>query len=264
MMMRLSVFILITTLVFSSFTFRKKEFVPPGTVKYNDTLFVDETEISNFSWKEYEVWIKTKYGKYSPEHLAAIPDTLVWVSKNVGYEPYASLYYWHPAFKDYPVVGISYEQAVEFCKWRTEMVRAHMAISGKYKLIDFEYRLPSKKEWEALSYNGRIELSNNGFNEKGMRKLNCIWEPDTFRKKVINDVNNAGLTAPVYSYWKNFFGLYNMIGNVSEMISEKGTSKGGSWHHQLEDCRVGKDISYSKPENWLGFRCVCVIRKKAL
>jgi formylglycine-generating enzyme required for sulfatase activity len=252
-------FLIIFLLSFSS---RKKEFVPPGTVKYNDTLFADETEISNFAWREYELWMRTKYGKHSPQHLAAMPDTLVWVHKNIGYEPFTSLYYWHPAFKDYPVVGISYEQAIEYCKWRTEMVRTFLAKKGKNTLTEFEYRLPSKKEWETLSYNGWVELSDNGFNKKGMRKFNSLWEPDTATKKLTNDLDNADITSPVYSYWKNIFGLYNMIGNVSEMVLEKGVSKGGSWRHKLDECRVGNDITYSKPENWLGFRCVCVVKKR--
>ena len=68
------------------------------------------------------------------------------------------------------------------------------------------------------------------------------------------------VTAPVYSYWPNSFNLYNMIGNVSEMVLEKGISKGGSWRNILEECRVGKDILYTKSEAWLGFRCVCILK----
>ena len=86
----------------------------------------------------------------------------MWIKKYSYNEPYASVYYWHPAYRAYPVVGISYEQAIEFCKWRTEMVSIFMAKSKKYALIDFEYRLPSKKEWETLTYNGREEFYNNG------------------------------------------------------------------------------------------------------
>jgi formylglycine-generating enzyme required for sulfatase activity len=247
-----------------SFTSHKKEFVPPGTVKYNDTLFADETEISNFSWKEYELWTRTKYGKYSPQHLAVLPDTLVWVHKKIGYEPFTSLYYWHPAFRDYPVVGISYEQALEFCKWRTEMARMFLAKKGKNTLVEFEYRLPSKKEWETLSYNGRFEFSNNGYTEGKHKqaKMNLVRKESDTLGIASAGSDNAYVTSPVYSYWKNFFGLYNMIGNVSEMVLEKGVSKGGSWKHKLEECRVGNDIAYSKPENWLGFRCVCVVKKK--
>jgi hypothetical protein len=53
-----------------------------------------------------------------------------------------------------------------------------------------------------------------------------------------------------------------MIGNVSEMVLEKGISKGGSWRNILEECRVGKDIPYEKPSAMLGFRCICIFKLK--
>lgn len=252
------------TLLTSSFTSRKKEFVPPGTVKYNDTLFIDETEVSNFSWTEYELWIKGKFGKNSPEHIAVLPDTLVWRDKNAYNEPYVKYYYRHPAYRGYPVLGVSYEQVIQFCKWRTEMVSMFIAKSKKYPLINFEYRLPTKKEWETLAYNGREEFYNNGFNDKQQAKMNIVRDVKDSIGMASANSDNADVTAPVYSYWKNFFGLYNMIGNVSEMVLEKGISKGGSWHNKLEECRVGKDITYEKPSAWLGFRCVCVVKKKPI
>ena len=240
---------------------KKKEFLPPGTVKINDSLYADETEISNFSWQEYELWMKNKYGANSAEHISALPDTLVWREKNSYNEPYVQYYYRHPAYKDYPVIGISYEQAIAFCKWRTERVMEFLAISKKYGTIDFEYRLPTKQEWEFVSNNGIGCFSNGGKDEKGrMTSNHARAKDDTLGwNGTIHD--NADVTAPVYAYWKNKFGLYNMIGNVAEMINEKGISKGGGWRNNLEDCRVGKDIPYTKPNSWLGFRCVCVVKK---
>ncbi|MGZ3882772.1 MAG: SUMF1/EgtB/PvdO family nonheme iron enzyme [Bacteroidia bacterium] len=236
---------------------RKKEFLPPGTVKINDTLFADETEISNFSWQEYELWTKTKYGALSPEHLAVLPDTLVWRDSSAYCEPYMHYYYRHPAYANYPAVGISYEQALAYCKWRTEQVGEFMTISKKYDLMTFKYRLPSKAEWEFLSNNGAGVFSNSGFDAKKAVKANTINSCDSCKFSP----DNADVTAPVFSYAKNRFNLFNMIGNVSEMVNEKGISKGGSWRHKLEQCRTGKDILYTRPASWLGFRCVCVVGK---
>lgn len=241
---------------------KKKEFLPPGTVKINDTLYADETEVSNFSWYEYESWMKNKYGVNSPQHKAALPDTLVWRENNSNNEPYVIHYYRHSAYKDYPVVGVSYEQVCEFVKWRTERVKEYMCISKKYDIINFEYRLPSKKEWEFVSSDCANMFKNKGKNEKGMITFNHRWAKDS-AEWVNSDGYRVGLevTAPVYSYWPNRFKLYNMIGNVSEMVLEKGISKGGSWRNLLEECRVGKDITYEKPTAMLGFRCVCVVKK---
>jgi formylglycine-generating enzyme required for sulfatase activity len=237
---------------------KKKEFIPPGTVKINDTLYADETEISNASWNEYEVWMKNKYGHNSSEHLSALRDTSVWHENHTYNDPYVHYYHTHQAYAQYPVVGINYEQALAFCKWRTERIKEFMCISKKYSIIDFEYRLPSKEEWEFLSNNGTNVFSNNGLNSKGLFKTNTIQSLDSCH--IISE-NAINVTAPVYSYKENRFGIYNMIGNVSEMVKEKGISKGGSWRHRLESCRPGKDILYSKPTAWLGFRCVCVVKK---
>lgn len=261
MIKKILILVGIVTLITAFIPKKKKEFLPPGTVKINDTLFADETEISNFSWQEYEFWVKRKYGANSIQHISTLPDTLVWREKYTDNEPYVKHYYRHPAYKDYPVIGISYEQIIEFCIWRTERVKEFMCLSKKYGIIEFEYRLPTKKEWEFISNNGDGCFSNGGKDEKGRMTSN--------RRRPIGDTlgwngivsDNADVTAPVYSYWKNRFGLYNMIGNVAEMVSEKGICKGGGWRNDLEECRVGKDILYQKPTAWLGFRCVCVIKK---
>jgi formylglycine-generating enzyme required for sulfatase activity len=240
---------------------KKKEFLPPGTVQINDTLYADETEVSNFSWLEYQWWIFRKYGYNSPQYKAVLPDTLVWRDSLITNEPYVKYYLRHSAYRDYPVVGISYEQAIEFCKWRTERVMEYMAISKKYSTIDFEYRLPTKREWEFISNNGMGYFSNGGKGAKGKITSNHRWAKDSIEAKKGYQHNYPEVTAPEHSYEKNLFGLFHMIGNVAEMVNEKGISKGGSWRHRLEQCRVGKDIPYTKPTAWLGFRCVCVVKK---
>lgn len=258
---------LISTLVLVGAFFpikKKKEFLPPGTTKINDTLFADETEISNFSWVEYEYSVMRKYGFHSKEHLSVLPDTTVWRDPSSFNEPYVKYYYRHPAYRDYPVVGISYEQAVAFCKWRTDRVKEFMCISKKYPIIYFEYRLPSKTEWEFLSNNGDGILTNGGKNEKGMVTFNHRWAKDTIEWKKDKQLSYSEVLAPVYSYWPSRFKLYNMFGNVSEMVLEKGISKGGSWSSFLEECRVGKDQTYLKPTAMIGFRCVCVVKKKPI
>ena len=240
---------------------KKKSFIPPGTVQINDSLFADETEISNFSWIEYEMWAKGIYGTNSKEHLASLPDTLVWRDKNSYNEPYVQYYYRHPAYKEFPVVGVSYDQAVAYCKWRTERVKAFLTLGKKFQYSDFEYRLPKKTEWEKLAEFSTHTLNNNGKNNKGVYQINCIHIIDSAGIKKYDYIENADVTTPVKSYIKNFYGLHNMLGNVAEMVQEKGICKGGGWRNNLEECRVGKNQDYTKPTAWLGFRCVCVIRK---
>ena len=250
--------ILFISILVVSFTIRNKQFIPPGTVQINDTLFADKCEISNFAWHEYELFIKAKYGSLSKEHIASLPDTACWREKLAYNEPYVKYYYRHVAYREYPVVGISYEQAKAYCKWRTERVKTFLTIKKDFKNQNFEYRLPNKAEWEMLAESSSNFLSNNGKNEKGKYNLNCIHMIDSAGVKKCDYIADADVTAPVSAYYKNWFGIYNMLGNVSEMVIEEGISKGGSWRNRIEGCRVGKDLEYNKPTAWLGFRCVCI------
>lgn len=243
---------------------KMKKFIPPGTVLINDTLFADETEVSMLSWHEYVYWMREAYGKDSKEYLASLPDTNVWRFDTLNKaSAYTSFYFKNMAYRDYPVVGVSYEQVQAFCSWRSNRVKEFMWMSKKYDLINFEYRLPTKKEWELMSNNGmNVFNSKNDVKFHTNKKKEEIYESNYRANCIFNDtVPKAFTTLPVYSYQKNYFGLYNMIGNVSEMVLEKNISKGGSWRHQINECRIGKDIPYSKPSNWLGFRCVCVIKR---
>lgn len=254
----LPLFALLATLCLS---FSKtKTFVPPGTVQVNDTLFADETEVSNFAWYEYELWVKAMYGSNSPEHRAMLPDTLCWREKLAFNEPYVLHYYRHPAYRDYPVVGISYEQVLAYCKWRTARVKLYLSVKKDFRSRDFYYRLPGKAEWETLAEMSADFLSNNGKNSKGMRRLNCVNDDSTAVKG--DDEKNSDVTAPVYAYWPSSLKLYNLLGNVAEMVSEKGICKGGSWRQRLEQCRPGKDTTYTTPSAWVGFRCVCIVKKR--
>ncbi len=251
----------VTALALLCFSFTKeKTFIPPGTIQINDTLFADETEVTNFSWMEYEYWTKAIYGANSKEHLATLPDTLCWRDKLSYNDPYVQYYYRHVAYRAYPIVGISYEQALAYCKLRTERVKTHLSIKRDFKNQNIEYRLPTKSEWEKLAETSSFVLNNNGKNEKGTYQLNCI---NPLQNGDCIATGTGDIVTPVKFYEKNFLGLYNMLGNIAEMVSEKGICKGGGWRNRLEECRVGKDQEYTKPNSWTGFRCVCVIKKSS-
>jgi sulfatase modifying factor 1 len=86
------------------------------------SFYMDETEVSNTNWLEYLNWIRRNYPTDAQYYYEELPDTLVWRSPLAFNEPFVNNYLRHPAYKDYPVVGVSAKQAERYCAWRTDMV----------------------------------------------------------------------------------------------------------------------------------------------
>lgn len=95
------------------------------------SFYMDETEIANVSYREYLYWLGRAYGNDLPEIVtAALPDSTVWRAP-LGYnEPYVQNYLRHAAFNNYPVVGVNWYQAADFCKWRTDRVNEFLLIQA--------------------------------------------------------------------------------------------------------------------------------------
>ncbi|MEO1714346.1 MAG: SUMF1/EgtB/PvdO family nonheme iron enzyme, partial [Bacteroidota bacterium] len=93
------------------------------------SFYMDETEISNLDYREYLYWLKRVFGESYPEvWLNALPDTLVWREELSYNEPFVETYFRHPSYNDYPVVGVNWLQANDYCKWRTDRVNEMILI----------------------------------------------------------------------------------------------------------------------------------------
>ncbi len=92
------------------------------------SFYMDQTEVTNFQWLEYLYWISRAYESYPMVYKNALPDTLCWRSPLAFNEKYVDYYLRHPAYRDYPVVGVSWLQANDFCKWRTDRVNEYILV----------------------------------------------------------------------------------------------------------------------------------------
>ena len=269
------------------------------------SFYMDQTEVTNFHWLEYLYWISRAYNEtYPMVYKNALPDTLVWRSELGFNEKFVDYYLRHPAYRDYPVVGVSWLQASDYCKWRTDRVNEYILIregvleynvdqrddntfnteayyAGQHdkgtrlqgkKLVDLgrdiqdlnpsnvdekenlgtrivrledgillpRYRLPTEAEWEfaASGLIGNVAEGTENIRERRIYPWDGHWvrqDGAEFTGKiranfvrgrgdymgVAGNLNDGGaVTTPVESYWPNYYGLYNMAGNVSEWVMD--------------------------------------------
>lgn len=201
-------------------------------------LFASQYEVNNLFYREF---LNEHKGQANLLAKAKIHNEN-WNARAPQYgEPFVSNYDKHPAYDDYPVVNITQEGAQLFCQWLTDKYNA--APKRKYKKVQF--RLPTEAEWKLAARAGRehAPFPWGGYyvrNAKGEFLANFLPIPQTaFRydrnTKQISLVdqhllNRNIVPAPVETFYPNDFGLYNMSGNVAEMLAETGRTKGGSWN----------------------------------
>jgi len=103
----------------------------PRRVTVN-SFYIDKTEVANVHYREYLYWLTNTFDGDTAIMRKALPDTLVWRSELAYNEPYVEYYFRYPAYNYYPVVGVSWQQANDYCLWRTDRVNEKVLIDKGY------------------------------------------------------------------------------------------------------------------------------------
>jgi len=215
------------------------------------------------------------------------PDETAWINdfKNAYNEPYLRLYFIDNRYDEYPVVGVSWEQATAFCVWRTDIYKKSLSLPPGQVIAPF--RLPTEGEWEYAARAGKSE-NKYPWSIEGLKDTKDCFMAN-FKPGDGNYTEDGHLiTARVASFDPNEFGLYDMAGNVAEWTStayyesgpkqmndinpelryhadkedpydmKKKVVRGGSWkdvaHFIRSDMRT---FEYqNETRSYIGFRCV--------
>jgi formylglycine-generating enzyme len=166
------------------------------------------------------------------QQIPVYPDSLCWI-RDFAYsynEPMAKKYYSHPAYGNYPVVGVSWKQATAFCEWRTLYLNSYL--ESKKKTAESDFRLPTEAQWEYAARGGRSQSPYPWGGPYLRNRKGCLLA--NFKPGRGNYPEDGGLyTVRADAYWPNDFGLYNMAGNVAEWTSSLYYEGGYNFQHDM-------------------------------
>jgi len=174
------------------------------------------------------------------EKIKVYPDTLAWV-RDYAYsynEPMTRNYFWHPAFDDYPVVGVNWKMAKAFCYWRAKIWDMY----GESEVNTEDFRLPTEHEWEWAARGGRAEAPYPWGAYYTRNAKGCLLA--NFKPGRGNYPEDGGLyTVKADGYYPNDYGLFCMAGNVAEWTETAFYENAYSFAHDLNP-----DIRYDAKE----------------
>ena len=245
-----------------------------STVKQVSAFYISKYEVTNFEYMEFLNAIK-KEGKMELYESVTV-DSTGWIN-NVSYASrYVEYYHKHPAYNNYPVVNVSYKGAKAYCEWLGGKISSTLE-SGQ----SVSFRLPTREEWwiraaradnhhyaycwgESGIYKKNGEKKCN-FKEYNSEEIKTEAKHNVQGKKrvVVGTMNrlrsNVSVTKQVQSFDANSFGLYNMNGNVAEMIDERNVALGGSWGSFEDEVTLDSDLEYKASSPFVGFRPVMIV-----
>lgn len=271
--------------------------IPTGSLKIPDkgdvalsTFYMGKTEISNADYRAFIAWlIENKQG---PKAQQLLPDTTVWRTIMGYHEPLVNAYFRHPAYANYPLVGVSREMALAYCEWLSGRMNDNLhALFPKWKNKKVTVRLPSETEWLYAACSGlpsaaypwkesflKNRKGNYLCNFKKMAEECITYNASTGKMEQLeycprgSYMGIAGrlndepyITAPINAYWPNGYGLFNMAGNVSEMVSDARDAKGGSWRVCGADVAIFSKDPFAEqdtPRADRGFRVAMTVSDK--
>jgi len=214
-----------------------------GKKEYDVNKFVFEYEWYDWQAAAHDKTGKPRNGFIKRKKVKVYPDTLVWI-RDLSYsynEPMTRNYFYHPAYDDYPAVGIDWHTANAFNYWRTKLWNTYESSKDNVNTEDF--RLPFEAEWEYAARGGH-DFSTYPWGDYYLRNAKgCLLA--NFKPGRGNYSEDGGVyTVKADAYFPNDYGLFNMAGNVAEWTNSAYYENAYSFIHDLNP-----DIRYDAKDD---------------
>jgi hypothetical protein len=238
-----------------------------GEMTSVQAFLIQKTEVSNLEYRTFLFDLLLQGRK--EEFLKAKPDQNQWILSEGQNSQMKEHYFSHSAYNHFPVVNISREGAEMYCKWFSQEL--DKVVEEKKRNFYNDVRIPMREEWVMAA---SIEGKNKVYPWEGEQTQNsegCYlanYKPFEGSDSISYKADGGFYTVRVDSYFPNDFGLYNMSGNVAEMVYVGKTTKsagtaGGGWMNTAEEIKILGPDPYAgviTPHPVIGFRVVMTVK----
>ncbi len=180
------------------------------------SFLIDRTEVSNVDYREYIYWLNRVYGQNYPMVVHnAMPDTLVWRGRLTYNEPMVEVYFRHPSYDDYPIVGVTWVQANDYCAWRTDRVNELMLVEAG--ILDWD---PNQQDEENFNTDAYLAGQYTGNVKNGKRDLSKADGEGIRNVRMEDGILLPSYRLPTEAEWE--YAAVGLVGTTeNEIITER-------------------------------------------